>query len=71
MKIAMEYCGAGSLHDLMSICNVTLNEDEIATVCKHTLIGLEYLHARNKIHRDIKSGNILYVFCGGLVNGMY
>ena len=55
----MEYCGAGSVCDLMAICERTLSEDQIAVVCKMSLKGLEYLHAHNMIHRDIKSGNIL------------
>ncbi|GBP38165.1 hypothetical protein EVAR_80451_1 [Eumeta japonica] len=55
----MEYCGAGSVSDIIRLRKKTLTEDEIATVLCDTLKGLEYLHRRRKIHRDIKAGNIL------------
>eukprot|EP00013_Stygamoeba_regulata_P007130 CAMPEP_0177642678 /NCGR_PEP_ID=MMETSP0447-20121125/7728_1 /TAXON_ID=0 /ORGANISM="Stygamoeba regulata, Strain BSH-02190019" /LENGTH=439 /DNA_ID=CAMNT_0019144879 /DNA_START=147 /DNA_END=1466 /DNA_ORIENTATION=+ len=57
--IVMEYCGAGSIADMMAICDRPLSEAQIAAVCKYVLKGLEYLHSVRKIHRDIKSGNIL------------
>lgn len=57
--IVMEYCGAGSVCDMMKICDQTLSEDQIAVVCKDVLQGLAYLHGLRKIHRDIKAGNIL------------
>ncbi|XP_074656666.1 serine/threonine-protein kinase 4-like isoform X2 [Tubulanus polymorphus] len=57
--IVMEYCGAGSVSDIMRLRNKTLTEREIATILSFTLKGLEYLHQRKKIHRDIKAGNIL------------
>jgi len=55
----MEYCGAGSVCDIMKICDKTLTEDQISVVCKDVLNGLSYLHSLRKIHRDIKAGNIL------------
>ncbi|CAD5115083.1 DgyrCDS4096 [Dimorphilus gyrociliatus] len=57
--IVMEYCGAGSVSDLMRTRAKTLKETEIATILSYTLKGLQYLHERRKIHRDIKAGNIL------------
>ncbi|KFM67355.1 Serine/threonine-protein kinase 3, partial [Stegodyphus mimosarum] len=57
--IVMEYCGGGSVSDIMRLRKKTLMEEEIATILCDTLKGLEYLHYRRKIHRDIKAGNIL------------
>ncbi|XP_043196416.1 serine/threonine-protein kinase 3-like isoform X1 [Amphibalanus amphitrite] len=57
--IVMEYCGAGSVSDIMKLRKKTLSEAEISTILADTLRGLQYLHLRRKIHRDIKAGNIL------------
>ena len=57
--ITMEYCGAGSVGDVIKITKKRLKEDQIAVIAKHTLSGLKYLHKNNIIHRDIKAGNIL------------
>ncbi|PAV75505.1 hypothetical protein WR25_13598 isoform A [Diploscapter pachys] len=57
--IVMEYCGAGSVSDIMRLRRKTLNEEEIGAVLRDTLKGLTYLHDLKKIHRDIKAGNIL------------
>ncbi|OCT59982.1 hypothetical protein XELAEV_18046001mg [Xenopus laevis] len=57
--IVMEFCGGGSVSDIIRLRKQTLNEDEIATILQSTLKGLEYLHFMRKIHRDIKAGNIL------------
>ena len=57
--IVMEYCGAGSVSDIMRIIERPLKESEIACIVFHALKGLEYLHFKRKIHRDIKAGNIL------------
>ncbi|EHB15003.1 Serine/threonine-protein kinase 4, partial [Heterocephalus glaber] len=57
--IVIEYCGAGSVSDIIRLQNKMLTEDEIATILQSTLKGLEYLHFMRKIHRDIKAGNIL------------
>ncbi|KAI6243702.1 Non-specific serine/threonine protein kinase [Aphelenchoides fujianensis] len=57
--IVMEYCGAGSVSDIMRLRRKTLTEDEISAILKDTLLGLSYLHEMKKIHRDVKAGNIL------------
>lgn len=62
----MEYAAAGSVIDLMRICKVQLDEDQIASIMQTTLKGLEYLHAHKKIHRDIKAGNILLDYNGNV-----
>ena len=36
-----------------------LREEEICAICKDGLEGLVHLHNQNKIHRDVKAGNIL------------
>eukprot|EP01084_Bolivina_argentea_P179726 310541_1 len=57
--LAMEYCGAGSVIDIMRATNKMFTENEICVVMREILYGLMYLHSHKLIHRDIKSGNIL------------
>ncbi|TKR83052.1 hypothetical protein L596_016705 [Steinernema carpocapsae] len=57
--IVMEYCGAGSVSDIMRLRRKTIAEPEIRAILRDTLKGLQYLHGLKKIHRDIKAGNIL------------
>lgn len=60
--VAMEYCGGGSVGDVSRYRHV--NESEIAVIMRGALYGLAYLHARKKLHRDIKGGNILLTASG-------
>ena len=51
----MEYCGAGSVTDLLkSSRGRSLKEDWISYISKGVLKGLAHLHKAKVIHRDIK-----------------
>ncbi|CAH1801950.1 unnamed protein product [Owenia fusiformis] len=56
--LVMEYC-LGSASDIIEVHKKPLQEAEISAICKDALEGLTYLHSLNKIHRDVKAGNIL------------
>ena len=55
--VVMEYMEGGSLTDLIDAGEIP--EPQIATILLEVLRGLKHLHAKNIIHRDIKSDNIL------------
>ncbi|XP_034238180.1 serine/threonine-protein kinase mig-15 isoform X2 [Thrips palmi] len=58
--LVMEYCGAGSVTDLVkSTKGQSLKEEWIAYICREILRGLAYLHNNKVIHRDIKGQNVL------------
>ena len=47
--IVMEYCGGGSVADLMHASDQPLDQDMIAYICADTLAGLAYLHSIGKV----------------------
>lgn len=59
--VVMEFMGAGCLTEVLDQFDsgVTMTEAQVAFVCKSTLKGLAYAHQMHRIHRDIKSDNIL------------
>jgi len=57
--IVMEFCEGSSLCDIMEATRRCFTEEQIGAVMAGTLEGLIYLHRLNKIHRDVKAGNLL------------
>ena len=55
--IVMEYMAGGTLSSLYT--EVSMEEDEIATVCREVLKALAFLHEKGIIHADVKGENIL------------
>jgi len=55
--IVMEFLGGGSALDLMK--PGPCDEPSSAIILRETLLGLNYLHTEQMLHRDIKAANIL------------
>lgn len=56
--IFLEYVPGGSIYGLLNQYQF-LDEPLVKFFTRQILCGLEYLHARNILHRDIKGGNVL------------
>jgi len=58
--VVMEYMGGGCLTEVLEqFENIKMTEEQISLVCMETLKALCYVHSLHRIHRDIKSDNIL------------
>jgi p21-activated kinase 1 len=55
--ILMELMDGGSLTNIATFCDC--QEAHIAYFAREVLKGLKYMHDHNKIHRDIKTDNVL------------
>jgi len=64
--IIIENCDAGSVLDLIKITKKNLTEEHIASIIFMVLKGLEFLHGKKMIHRDIKAGNVLLSYDGNV-----
>lgn len=54
----MDYMEGGSLTDVLGT-TVDFKETHIAFVCREILMALAFMHHQYRLHRDIKSDNVL------------
>lgn len=62
MWISMEYMSGGCLTDVLENyqrLQARMTESEIAYVLHEVLMGLKFMHGLKRLHRDIKSDNVL------------
>jgi len=65
--VAMEYMGGGCLTDSLEVFSyLQFTEEQIAYVARETLKGLRFIHNQHRIHRDIKSDNVLMGIDGSI-----
>jgi len=57
LSIFLEYVPGGSIANLLERCKLT--EDTTKSFTGQILDGLEYLHSKNILHRDLRADNIL------------
>ncbi|XP_054145292.1 serine/threonine-protein kinase PAK 3-like, partial [Melozone crissalis] len=55
--LVMEYMDGGTLQDVVR--QIRMAQGEMAAVSRECLQGLDFLHSKRVIHRDLKSSNIL------------
>ncbi|KAI6171723.1 Tyrosine-protein kinase [Aphelenchoides besseyi] len=59
LQIVMEYVRGGSLDSFLRFNKVS-NEEKLEQMCLGSALGIEYLHRKNFLHRDIAARNCLY-----------
>ncbi|CED85018.1 ste ste11 protein kinase [Phaffia rhodozyma] len=64
--IFQEYCDGGSLKDLLEYGRIEQEEVIMNYACQ-ILEGLEYLHGKGIVHRDIKPDNVLLTSDAGII----
>eukprot|EP01098_Paradermamoeba_levis_P006704 TRINITY_DN2784_c0_g2_i1.p1 TRINITY_DN2784_c0_g2~~TRINITY_DN2784_c0_g2_i1.p1 ORF type:complete len:362 (-),score=88.87 TRINITY_DN2784_c0_g2_i1:568-1653(-) len=57
--LCTEYLAGGCLTDVLIQPEIQLTEPQIAYCCREVLKGLIYVHSLHRLHRDLKSDNIV------------
>ena len=60
----IEFCGGGAVDSMMVDLEKPLNEEQIRYICREMCEGLDYIHGKRVIHRDLKAGNVLLTIDG-------
>lgn len=68
--IVLEYMDGGPLTEVLGK-GVDYSEANIAYVCRNMLHGIAYLHRHHRLHRDVKSDNILVDTSGNVKIGAH
>jgi p21-activated kinase 1 len=68
--VAMEFVDGCDLTQAIDVCH-PFEEDIIAAISKEVLSGLEHLHQKDIIHRDIKSDNVMLSKDGRIKLSLY
>ena len=61
LAIVTEWCKGSSLYKHLHVEEEYWNMYQLIDIAKQTATGMEYLHARDILHRDLKSNNIFLV----------
>ncbi|CAF0825585.1 unnamed protein product [Brachionus calyciflorus] len=61
MALVTEWCPGSSLYRHIHVEEEQWDMTQLIDIAKQTSIGMEYLHARDILHRDLKSNNIFLI----------
>lgn len=66
----IEFCEGGAVDSIMIDLEKPLTEPQIRYLCHEMLKGIEFLHSKKVIHRDLKAGNVLLTMDAGVKLGI-
>uniref|UniRef100_A0A6Q2Y5K7 RAF proto-oncogene serine/threonine-protein kinase n=1 Tax=Esox lucius TaxID=8010 RepID=A0A6Q2Y5K7_ESOLU len=58
LAIVTQWCDGSSLYNHLHVQETSLQMFQLMDIARQTAQGMDYLHAKNIIHRDMKSNNI-------------